>query len=59
MREGRFQDPYFYYLSGWSYPDAGILLTKNEEFCSFLHETNGMNIIMATGPRQRMPMQQR
>lgn len=31
MREGLFQDPYFYYLSGWSYPDARILITKNEE----------------------------
>jgi len=31
IREGLFQDPYFYYLSGWSFPDARILLTKNEE----------------------------
>ncbi len=31
MREGLFQEPYFYYLSGWSYPDARILLTKSEE----------------------------
>jgi Xaa-Pro aminopeptidase len=31
MREGLFQDPYFYYLSGWSYPDARMIVTATEE----------------------------
>lgn len=31
MREGLFQDPYFLYLSGWSYPDARMIVTAKEE----------------------------
>jgi Xaa-Pro aminopeptidase len=31
LRSGFLQDSYFYYLTGWTQPDAAILLTKNEE----------------------------
>jgi Xaa-Pro aminopeptidase len=31
MREGLFQDSYFYYLSGWNYPDARMIVTATEE----------------------------
>jgi Xaa-Pro aminopeptidase len=31
LRSGFFQEPYFYYLTGWTEPDALLLLTKDEE----------------------------
>ena len=31
LRSGFLQESYFYYLTGWTEPDAAILLTKDEE----------------------------
>jgi Xaa-Pro aminopeptidase len=31
LRTGFFQEPYFYYLTGWTEPDAVAILTKDEE----------------------------